>query len=138
MNASYNKLECAAHPREHLACTEPRPSLSKLGRDLTDPVDCCSAGIGQQGMPVMTVNEASKQSVESPTMTSKLLTREEAMNRLRLKPAHFSKVANGKVKGLSKPACIRIRRRQLFHEQTLDEWIIEVEKFYRAKRLVES
>lgn len=64
---------------------------------------------------------------ESNIMANKLLTREEAMARLRLKPAHFSKVASGKVKGLPKLACVRIGRRQLFREQTLAAWIIEVE-----------
>jgi hypothetical protein len=65
---------------------------------------------------------------ESRTMTNRLLTREEAMERLRLKPAHFSKVASGKVKGLPKLACVRIGRRQLFREQTLEEWVVEVER----------
>ncbi len=45
---------------------------------------------------------------ESLTMSGRLLTREEAMERLRLKPAHFSKLANGKIKGLPKLACVRI------------------------------
>jgi hypothetical protein len=65
---------------------------------------------------------------ESFTMAGRLLTREEAMERLRLKPAHFSKVANGKVKGLPKLACVRIGRRQLFREETVHNWIIEVER----------
>lgn len=50
------------------------------------------------------------------------------MELLRLKPAHFSKVTNGKVKGLPKLACVRIGRRQLFREETLLNWILEVEK----------
>jgi hypothetical protein len=60
-------------------------------------------------------------------MAGRLLTREEAMDRLRLKPAHFSKVTSGKVKGLPKLACVRIGRRQLFREETIDHWIVEVE-----------
>jgi hypothetical protein len=64
---------------------------------------------------------------ESITMSGRLLTREEAMERLRLKPAHFSKVANGKVKGLPRLACVRIGRRQLFREETIARWIVEVE-----------
>lgn len=58
----------------------------------------------------------------------RLLDRKETMERLRLKPAHFSKVANGKVKGLPKLACVRIGRRQLFREETIARWIVEVEK----------
>jgi hypothetical protein len=49
------------------------------------------------------------------------------MTRLRLKPAFFSKVANGKVKGLPPLASVRIGRRQLFRGQTLEQWIAEVE-----------
>jgi hypothetical protein len=65
---------------------------------------------------------------ESPIMDRRLFTRKEAMDKLRLKPAHFSKVANGKVKGLPKLACVRIGRRQLFREDTIDRWIIAVEE----------
>lgn len=64
----------------------------------------------------------------SLTMSGRLLTREEAMERLRLKAAHFSKVVNGKVKGLPQLACVRIGRRQLFREETIGNWIIEVER----------
>jgi hypothetical protein len=56
-----------------------------------------------------------------------LLTREEAMQRLRLKPAFFSKVTSGKVKGLPPLACVRIGRRQLFRPETVESWIVEVE-----------
>ena len=65
---------------------------------------------------------------ESPIMDRRLFTRKEAMDRLRLKPAHFSKVASGKVKGLPKLACVRIGRRQLFREETINRWIIAVEE----------
>ena len=60
--------------------------------------------------------------------SGRLLDRKEAMERLRLKSAHFSKVANGKVRGLPKLACVRIGRRQLFREETITRWIVEVEK----------
>jgi len=56
-----------------------------------------------------------------------LLTREEAMARLRLKAAFFSKITNGKVKGLPTLTSVRIGRRQLFREETLNQWIIDVE-----------
>ena len=58
----------------------------------------------------------------------RLLDRKEAMERLRLKPAHFSKVVNGKLKGLPTLACLWIGRRQFFREETIDRWIVEVEK----------
>lgn len=56
-----------------------------------------------------------------------LLTRDEAMGRLRLKPAFFSKVAAGKVKGLPPLPCVRIGRRQLFREETINRWVLDVE-----------
>jgi len=56
-----------------------------------------------------------------------LLTREEAMAQLRLKPAFFSKVVSGMVKGLPPLACLRIGRRQLFREDTVNQWILDVE-----------
>ena len=57
----------------------------------------------------------------------KILTREEAMLRLRLKPAFFSKLVNGKVKGVPPPPCLRIGRRQLFAEDSLENWAKELE-----------
>ncbi len=56
-----------------------------------------------------------------------LLTREEVIKRLRLKPSFFSKLANGKVKGLPALPIVRIGRRQLFREQSIEEWILKVE-----------
>jgi hypothetical protein len=56
-----------------------------------------------------------------------LLTRDEAMARLRLRPSFFSKVSNGKVKGLPPLPVVRIGRRQFFREESLDQWIIDVE-----------
>jgi hypothetical protein len=58
-----------------------------------------------------------------------LLTREETMERLRLKAAHFSKLVNGKVKvkGLPPLPVVQIGRRQRFHEEAVQQWIIDVE-----------
>ena len=72
--------------------------------------------------------DPSTASAQSLTMSGRLLTRQEAMERLRLKPAHFSKVASGKVKGLPQLASVRIGRRQLFRVETLDRWVVQVEK----------
>lgn len=52
----------------------------------------------------------------------------EAMQLLRLKPAFFSKVANGKVKGLPPLPCVRIGRRQLFREEAVFQWLKTVEE----------
>ena len=57
-----------------------------------------------------------------------LLTRDETMERLRLKSAHFSKLVNGKVKGLPPLPVVQIGRRQLFREEAIQQWIIDVEK----------
>ena len=56
-----------------------------------------------------------------------LLTREEAMDLLRLKPSHFSKVVNGKIKRLPRLPAVLIGRRQLFRSESLKRWIKEVE-----------
>jgi hypothetical protein len=58
---------------------------------------------------------------------NRLLTREEAMDRLRLKASHFSKLVNGKIKGLPILPMVTIGRRQLFRAEALDRWIIDVE-----------
>lgn len=60
-------------------------------------------------------------------MPANLLTREEAMLRLRVKPAHFSKIVNGKVKGLPELKCVRLGRRLFFVETSLERFILEVE-----------
>ena len=57
----------------------------------------------------------------------KLLTRKEAMERLRLKASHFSKVTNGKISGLPQLVPVQIGRRQLFREETLEQWVALVE-----------
>jgi len=57
-----------------------------------------------------------------------LLTRKEVMERLRLRPAFFSKLSNGKVKGMPALPAVRIGRRQLFREAALNQWIMDVEK----------
>jgi hypothetical protein len=59
---------------------------------------------------------------------SSILTRKETIARLRLKPAHFSKIVNGKVKGLPPLACLRIGRHQLFRDETIEQWLREVEQ----------
>ena len=64
---------------------------------------------------------------ESPTLSGNIFNRKEARARLRLKPSHFSKVTNGKVRGLPKLACLRVGRLQFFREETLARWINEVE-----------
>ncbi len=64
----------------------------------------------------------------------RLLDRLEAMERLRLKPAHFSKVVSRKIKGLPPVACVRIGRRQLFRLDTLEGWTIEVEAISACKK----
>lgn len=56
-----------------------------------------------------------------------LLTRGEVMTKLRLKAAFFSKVSNGQVKGLPSLPSVRIGRRQLFREESVEKWILEVE-----------
>ena len=58
----------------------------------------------------------------------RLLDRAEAMDRLRLKPSHFSKIINGKVKGLPPLKHVRLGRRLLFREESLNIWISEVEE----------
>ena len=57
----------------------------------------------------------------------KLLTRTEAMDRLRLKASHFSKLVNGKIKGLPMLPVVQIGRRQLFRPEAVEQWIIDVE-----------
>lgn len=56
-----------------------------------------------------------------------MLTRSEAMEMLRLKPAFFSKVVNGKVRHLPQIPYVRIGRRQLFRKESLEGWILKVE-----------
>jgi hypothetical protein len=56
-----------------------------------------------------------------------LLTRSEVIVRLRVTPGHFSKIVNGKVKGLPRLPAVLLGRRQLFREETIDAWLREVE-----------
>jgi len=56
-----------------------------------------------------------------------LLTKAETMLILRLKPSHFSKLVNGKVKGMPPLPKVQIGRRQLFRPQAVYQWIIDVE-----------
>jgi len=55
------------------------------------------------------------------------------MELLRLKAAHFSKLVNGKLKGIPRLHCLRIGRRQVFREETVQQWIINVEKTGKCK-----
>jgi hypothetical protein len=55
------------------------------------------------------------------------------MRRLRIKPSHFSKVVNGKVAGLPPIPCVLIGRRQLFNEDSLEKWVLEVERNHAAR-----
>jgi hypothetical protein len=48
-----------------------------------------------------------------------LIDRKQAMEILGLKPAHFSKVCNGRIKGLKPLPCVRIGRRLLFIRETV-------------------
>ena len=59
----------------------------------------------------------------------KVLIRREAMQKLRMKPAFFSKLTNGKIKGLPPLRYIRAGRKQLFLETTLDQWLIDAEGY---------
>lgn len=54
------------------------------------------------------------------------------MERLRLKAAHFSKLVNGKVKSLPPLPVVQIGRRQLFREESVQQWIIDVEKMKKC------
>lgn len=56
-----------------------------------------------------------------------LLTRREVIDRLRITPGHFSKIVNGKVHGTPVLPSVKLGRRQLFREQTVEDWIAKVE-----------
>jgi hypothetical protein len=61
-------------------------------------------------------------------MDQQLLTRSEAMARLRLKSSHFSKVVSGKIRGLPRLPVLQIGRCQFFRRAAIERWIIEAEK----------
>jgi hypothetical protein len=63
-----------------------------------------------------------------------LLTRTEAMDLLKLKASHFSKLVNGYISSVPPIPCIRIGRRQLFRREALERWILEVEQRCNAGR----
>jgi hypothetical protein len=65
---------------------------------------------------------------ERTTSETRLLTRVETMGRLRLKSSHFSKVVHGKIKGLPTLPVVQIGRCQFFRPESVERWIIEVEK----------
>lgn len=58
---------------------------------------------------------------------NELLTRKEAMDRLRLKGSHFSKLVNGKIDGLPRLPVVKIGRRLLFRPEAVERWLIDVE-----------
>ncbi len=61
-------------------------------------------------------------------MATKLLSREEVMGMLQVKPSHFSKISNGKIKGLPPLVAVRIGRLQRFRPETVEQWIRKVEE----------
>ena len=65
--------------------------------------------------------------VRENSTRSALLDRQEVMHRLHLKASHFSKIVNGRVKGLPLLKHDRLGRKLLFREDTLNQWIAEVE-----------
>jgi hypothetical protein len=54
-------------------------------------------------------------------------TRDEAMRFLRLKPATFSRLVNGKLKGVPQLNRVPVGRRQFFRGETLRKWLIKAE-----------
>ena len=56
-----------------------------------------------------------------------IYTRPEAMKYLRLKPATFSKLTNGKLNGVPPLMAIRVGRLQRFRGATLIQWILDAE-----------
>jgi hypothetical protein len=81
-------------------------------------------------------NSTGQRENQEPVSETNLWTRKEAIMLLRLSPSHFSKVVNGKVKGLPTLPVIHIGRRQLFQRASLDQWIKEVEA--QGRRLAMS
>jgi hypothetical protein len=77
--------------------------------------------------PSRSESPAGKIAEDGVMATGGLLTRDEAMAWVRLKPSFFSKVVNGKVKGLPPLPVVRIGRRQFFREESLNQWINDVE-----------
>jgi hypothetical protein len=73
------------------------------------------------------INLSDKPARNFATTGTRLLTRREAMDRLRLKSSHFSKVVHGKVKGLPALPVVQIGRCQFFRLESIERWILEVE-----------
>ena len=63
-----------------------------------------------------------------PKKQRRLRTRTETMDQLGLKASHFSKLVNGKIKGVPTLPVVKIGRRQLFRPESVDQWIIEAER----------
>ena len=57
-----------------------------------------------------------------------LLTRQQVMDMLGMKASHFSKVSNGKVRGLPPIPHLNIGRLQRFRAESVREWILRVEE----------
>jgi excisionase family DNA binding protein len=58
---------------------------------------------------------------------STVLTFAETAKRLKLSKAQFSKLINGKIPGLPLLKTARLGRRVLIREETLEQWLQEVE-----------
>jgi excisionase family DNA binding protein len=56
-----------------------------------------------------------------------ILTAEDAAKRLKVSKGQFSKLINGKIRGVPRLKFARLGRRVLVREETLDEWLREVE-----------
>lgn len=61
------------------------------------------------------------------SQTSANLTFKEAADRLRCSKGQFSKLICGKVKGVPPLKVVRLGRRVVVREQTLQEWLLEAE-----------
>jgi len=64
----------------------------------------------------------------------KLLSRKEAMYKLGVKSAHFSKMCNGLVAGIPPLPIVQYGRQLLFRDEALDQWILEVESTCKKGR----
>lgn len=58
---------------------------------------------------------------------SNILTCTETAERLKLSKGQLSKLINGKVKGVPRLKTARLGRRVLVREETLEQWLQEVE-----------
>jgi len=63
-----------------------------------------------------------------------IYTRTEAMQYLRLKPATFSKLTNGKLKGVHRLDCMRFGRLQRFRGSALKKFAAALEEMCKLGR----